>query len=152
MICALDACLIYIYSLYSEYILCWYFSASYKWEECIKTHLSLCTYLLLWSDFNQKWNVLTNFSKIPSIKFHDKPFSCSKIVTHGQTGTVKEEKFTGAFLQPSVTNKPKTRSTVLLTSILKTSGNKVYSFSLLKEKYLCTNTISAGQVLGTHTL
>lgn len=152
MIYVLVACLIYIYNLYSEYILCWYFSASYKWQECIRTHLSLCRYLLLWSDFNQKWNMLTNFSRLPSIKFHDKPFSCSKIATHGQTGTEKEEKFVGAFLQPSVTYMPKTRLTVLLTNILKTSVNKVHSFSLLKKKYLCTTTVSAGQVLVTHIL
>jgi hypothetical protein len=55
----------------------------------MKTHLSLCSVLLLHSNINQKSNELTNFSKFPSIKFHHKPFSCSKMVTPGQIGTGK---------------------------------------------------------------
>ena len=58
-----------------------------------------------------------------------------KLLHMDRTGTEKErEKFTGALLQPFVTNMPKTRLTELSTRILKTSGNKVHSFSLMKEK------------------
>jgi hypothetical protein len=56
--------------------------------------------LLLFPNFNQNWNVVTDFSKTHQYQIQGNPHSNPQVVTYG-------EKLTGAFLQLQLQNMPK---------------------------------------------